>query len=185
MRRKYPQARLTSVSFIIVCLSIYLPICFFLVEMFNLYSIQYMPCNHILCCHSCSKITKRCPTCRTVITLKAPYHGAPARKNSVRNNSKDSVGKEASDRTQISFSNEIRSKNQDTALKSLQAKYDVSNHIYRVLAKILGLAVFTQVVKTTNPKMSLCENRQFGKTANLSEHIDPRLAVFTATIFTV
>ena len=50
------------------------------------------------------------------------------RKNSVRNNSKDSNctgdinGRPA---TANQISNQIRSKNQDTALKSLQAKYDV------------------------------------------------------------
>jgi E3 ubiquitin-protein ligase mind-bomb len=105
-------------------------------------SIQFFPCNHVLCCFSCSKIPKKCPKCRMQIQEKddsclkmthllSDRDDVIKRKNSIRNNSKDSncsgeasstlIGRAA---TANQISNQIRSKNQDTALKSLQAKYD-------------------------------------------------------------
>ena len=86
-------------------------------------TIQFNPCGHLICCSSCAKLTKKCPKCRQPIKSKDNMKSigdlrASSLRQSKKTNSDPKIAKNL---------NNNRSKNQDTALKSLQAKYDVSN----------------------------------------------------------
>jgi len=83
-------------------------------------TIQFNPCGHLICCSSCSKLTKKCPKCRQPIKSKDNMKSigdlrASSLRQSKKTNSDPKIAKNL---------NNNRSKNQDTALKSLQAKYD-------------------------------------------------------------
>ena len=84
-------------------------------------TIQFNPCGHLICCSSCSKLVKKCPKCRQPIKSKDNMKSigdlrASSLRQSKKTNSDPKIAKNL---------NNNRSKNQDTALKSLQAKYDV------------------------------------------------------------
>ena len=84
-------------------------------------TIQFNPCAHLICCSSCAKLTKKCPKCRQPIKSKDNMKSigdlrASSLRQSKKTNSDPKIAKNL---------NNNRSKNQDTALKSLQAKYDV------------------------------------------------------------
>ena len=111
-------------------------------------TIQFNPCGHLICCSSCSKLVKKCPKCRQPIKSKDNMKSigdlrASSLRQSKKTNSDPKIAKNL---------NNNRSKNQDTALKSLQAKYDV-RYYSPVESGQLGrvyLRFFSGIAKSSN-----------------------------------
>ena len=80
-------------------------------------TVTYYPCGHCICCSSCSKLTKKCPKCRSVIISR----DFGEKSNNKRNNSTEKAPTKKIESKSIAKNiTYCGSKNQDTAIKTLQ-----------------------------------------------------------------
>lgn len=90
-------------------------------------TVTYYPCSHCICCSSCSKLTKKCPKCRSVIVSR----DFGEKSNNKRNNSTEKAPTKKIESKSIAKNiTYCGSKNQDTAIKTLQESYSPDLSFY-------------------------------------------------------